>query len=84
MCGLVDVVSLLGRVSHSNSSGFEFLFFVFIFAMDGGFDSLSAVTPGREGWRFRVRVLKIWEVPTFMNLSSQILWRWYLLMRRFV
>lgn len=35
--------------------------------MDSWFDSLAAVAPGREGWRFKVRVLRVWEVPAFLN-----------------
>jgi hypothetical protein len=35
--------------------------------MGSSFDLLSAVMPGREGWRFKVRVLRMWEVPSFLN-----------------
>jgi len=35
--------------------------------MENSFDLLSAVLPGREGWRFKVRVLRMWEVPSFLN-----------------
>jgi hypothetical protein len=35
--------------------------------MENSFDSLSAVMPEREGWCFKVRVLRMWEVPSFLN-----------------
>jgi hypothetical protein len=35
--------------------------------MDSCFQSLAAVVPGREGWRFKVRILRMWEVPSFLN-----------------
>jgi hypothetical protein len=35
--------------------------------IDNSFDSVSAVSPGREGWRLKVRVLRLWEVPIFLN-----------------
>lgn len=34
--------------------------------MDSCFHSIVAVVPGREGWRFKVRVLRLWEVPAFL------------------
>lgn len=39
------------------------------FEMDNSFDSLSFVSPGREGRRLKVRVLRLWEVPSFLNLE---------------
>jgi len=35
--------------------------------MDSCFQSLAAVVPGREGWHFMVRILRMWEVPSFLN-----------------
>jgi hypothetical protein len=31
------------------------------------FDSLSEIIPGRDAWRIRVRVLRLWKVPSFLN-----------------
>jgi hypothetical protein len=35
--------------------------------MDRSFDSLSEIVPGKDGWRIKVRILRIWEVPTFLR-----------------
>jgi hypothetical protein len=35
--------------------------------MDKSFDALSDVVPGRDTWRIKVRVVRVWEVPTFLN-----------------
>jgi len=31
------------------------------------FDSLAGVVPGRETWRIKVRVLRMWRVLAFFN-----------------
>jgi hypothetical protein len=31
------------------------------------FDYLAEVVPGRETWRIKVRVLRMWKVPAFLN-----------------
>ncbi|GAU19045.1 hypothetical protein TSUD_193820 [Trifolium subterraneum] len=35
--------------------------------MESSFDLVLEVQPGREAWRIKVRVLRIWEVPSFLN-----------------
>ncbi|CAJ2664707.1 replication protein A 70 kDa DNA-binding subunit A-like [Trifolium pratense] len=35
--------------------------------MDSTFDMLCDVVPGRESWRVKVRVIRVWEVPNFLN-----------------
>jgi hypothetical protein len=35
--------------------------------MDPSFDLVSDVLLGREVWRIKVRIIMIWEVPTFLN-----------------
>jgi hypothetical protein len=35
--------------------------------MDLSFDLVSDVLLGREVWRIKVRIIMIWEVPTFLN-----------------
>jgi len=35
--------------------------------MERSFDSLSEIVPGKDGWRIKVRILRIWEVPTFLR-----------------
>jgi hypothetical protein len=34
------------------------------------FDSLHEILPGRESWRIKVRVLRMWKVPGFINPSE--------------
>jgi hypothetical protein len=34
------------------------------------FDYLAEVVPGRESWRIKVRVLRMWKVPAFLNPSE--------------
>jgi hypothetical protein len=34
------------------------------------FDYLAEVVPGRESWRIKVRVLRMWKVPSFLNPSE--------------
>ncbi|KAK2445649.1 replication protein A 70 kDa DNA-binding subunit [Trifolium repens] len=31
------------------------------------FDMLGPVSPGKESWRFKVRVLRLWSVASFMR-----------------
>jgi hypothetical protein len=31
------------------------------------FDMLGPVSPGKESWRFKVRVLRLWSVASFMK-----------------
>jgi hypothetical protein len=38
-----------------------------LFAMNTAFDMLGSVSPGRESWRFKVRVLRLWTVSSFMK-----------------
>ncbi|KEH19428.1 animal RPA1 domain protein, partial [Medicago truncatula] len=35
--------------------------------MDRSFDSLSEIVPDRDGWRIKVRILRLWEVPTLLR-----------------
>jgi len=35
--------------------------------MERSFDSLFENVPGKDGWRIKVRILRIWEVPTFLR-----------------
>lgn len=35
--------------------------------MDPIFDCLSDIKPGKEAWRIRVRVVRLWKVPGFLN-----------------
>jgi hypothetical protein len=35
--------------------------------MDKSIDCLCDIVPGRESWRIKVRVLRMWEVPTFLK-----------------
>ncbi|MCH82797.1 replication factor A protein, partial [Trifolium medium] len=35
--------------------------------MDPTFDMLCDVLPGRETWRVKVRVIRVWKVPNFLN-----------------
>lgn len=35
--------------------------------MDAVFDRVCNIAPGREAWRIKVRVLRIWAVPNFIN-----------------
>ncbi|WJX38032.1 hypothetical protein P8452_25732 [Trifolium repens] len=35
--------------------------------MNTAFDMLGSVSPGRVSWRFKVRVLRLWTVSTFMK-----------------
>jgi hypothetical protein len=34
---------------------------------DRSFDLLSDVVRGRESWRFKLRVVRLWEVPAFLH-----------------
>jgi hypothetical protein len=38
-----------------------------LFAMNTAFDMIGSVSPGRESWRFKVRVLRLWSVSSFMK-----------------
>jgi len=40
--------------------------------MDPVFDSVADVKIGREYWRLRVRVLRLWKVPSFKNPEQAI------------
>lgn len=35
--------------------------------MERSIDPLSDIVPGRESWRIKVRVVRIWEVPSFLK-----------------
>ncbi|KAK2392196.1 replication protein A 70 kDa DNA-binding subunit E [Trifolium repens] len=35
--------------------------------MDSAFDLLGAVTPGKDSWRFKVRVLRLWNTYSFLK-----------------
>jgi len=35
--------------------------------MDKSLDSVSEIVPGRLTWKVKVRVVRLWEVPTFLN-----------------
>lgn len=35
--------------------------------MESVFHSVSEIAAGKDGWRIKVRVLRMWEVPTFMK-----------------
>jgi len=35
--------------------------------MESVFHSVSEIVAGKDGWRIKVRVLRMWEVPTFMK-----------------
>jgi hypothetical protein len=35
--------------------------------METPFDLLCDVLPGRENWRFKVRVLRMWTIDSFMK-----------------
>jgi hypothetical protein len=35
--------------------------------MDSAFDLLGAVTPGKDSWRFKVRVLRLWNAYSFLK-----------------
>jgi hypothetical protein len=58
-------------VLYITLSHFVYSFILFasclIFVMDRSFDLVSDVLPGREAWRIKVRIIMIWEVPTFLN-----------------
>jgi hypothetical protein len=34
---------------------------------NNAFDMLGSVSSGKEGWRFKVRVLRLWTVASFMK-----------------
>ncbi|CAJ2642002.1 unnamed protein product [Trifolium pratense] len=34
------------------------------------FDALGSILPGREEWRIKVRVIRMWKVPGFLNPSE--------------
>jgi len=40
--------------------------------MDHVFDSVGDVKIGRDSWRLRVRVLRLWRVPSFKNPEQAI------------
>ncbi|XLU35563.1 hypothetical protein S245_071629 [Arachis hypogaea] len=42
-------------------------FFFFFSAMPPSFDMISKMHPPREAWRLKVRVLRLWVVPSFGN-----------------
>jgi hypothetical protein len=35
--------------------------------MNTAFDMLGSVSPGRNSWRFKVRVLRLWNAASFMK-----------------
>ncbi|GAU23257.1 hypothetical protein TSUD_281500 [Trifolium subterraneum] len=35
--------------------------------MNTPFDFLGSVSPGRDSWRFKVRILRLWNVPSFLK-----------------
>lgn len=35
--------------------------------MASAFDNLCEIKSGREAWRIKVRVVRTWKVPSFMN-----------------
>jgi len=35
--------------------------------MEKPFHSVSEIAPGKDGWRIKVRVLRLWEVPVFLK-----------------
>lgn len=35
--------------------------------MDKSLDLVNDIVPGRLNWRIRVRVVRMWEVPTFLK-----------------
>jgi hypothetical protein len=37
------------------------------YVLNNSFDSVSSVSSGREGWLLKVRVMRLWEVPSFLN-----------------
>jgi len=38
--------------------------------MDKSIDCLCDIVPGKESWRIKVCVLRMWEVPTFLKLDQ--------------
>jgi hypothetical protein len=38
--------------------------------MDKSLDSVSEIVLGRLTWRIKVRVVRLWEVPTFLKLDQ--------------
>lgn len=35
--------------------------------MDVVFNPVSEIATGKDGWRIKVRVIRLWSVPTFMK-----------------
>lgn len=35
--------------------------------MDDVFNPVSEIATAKDGWRIKVRVVRLWEVPTFMK-----------------
>lgn len=35
--------------------------------MEKSLDSLSEIVPGRLTWKIKVRLVRLWEVPTFLK-----------------
>lgn len=38
-----------------------------VFIMEKSFDALSEIAPGRLTWKIKVRLVRLWEVPTFLK-----------------
>jgi hypothetical protein len=38
-----------------------------LFEMDSAFDMVGTVCPGRESWRSKVRVLRVWNLYSFLK-----------------
>jgi hypothetical protein len=50
--------------------------------VDAKFDDVADILPGKENVHIKVRVLRLWKFPAFLNPVSLALLRWFWLMRR--
>jgi hypothetical protein len=41
-----------------------------VILMEKSLDSLNEIVPGRLTWRIKVRVVRMWEVPTFLKMNQ--------------
>lgn len=62
-----------GYFHCSNGCSQQLFFFIFLFienTMSSSFDSVRDIKSEKENWRIKVRVVRIWNVPSFLNLEQ--------------
>jgi hypothetical protein len=41
-------------------------------SLESKFDAIADIVPGNENFRIKVRVVRVWKVPAFLNPSESV------------